>query len=620
MGTNYTDYAQFDKATIKVSNSSQLNSAIKSLANSGGGTIKVDPNGGPYNMSVSGVGAKNSPVLIESAGSGKPIFKAITIKKSEFITIKGVKMDTSNLTNRATWEDDLRIENSNDIEVVDSTFIGSGQGYLSEGTSSDIRGTTGAYITRSDDVNLIGNSFSNYMYTIQFVDSKNIKFNENEVTQWQADAFHAGGIQNAQINDNYLHNPLGSTQKLAHTDFIQIRMANTNIDNRNIEIARNIMDTEGGPAAQGIHMGTGGTNGTNYNVSIHDNLIHSALPRGIGIDKTEGLQVYNNTLLWNKASDIEKYAGADLKSWDPRILITRSPKPVLEDNVASWMRINGTHQEDGGYQIQYNKPNAANHVDKHVTELNSSGNPNSYDLTFLKSSPIYGKVGASMSSDGITRPASDFEPVNPPADPVDPPADPVDPPADPVDPPSDPTGENFGPSVTLRLVNTYQDRAIEKIDDGESLKAAYLGKRAYTLLAEVSEDVGSVKMTFGDRVHTENQVPYALFGDKSGNFFGPKTPLFKGAGNYSAKIEVFSEPGGVNKIGESNFEFAVGVPYQPTAATTTQTLNGSVEGAGAEAASAAVSLEDIIPITEWLTDASVPADEDEEAADAAFLV
>ena len=582
MGTNYTTYAQFNKATVTVSSSGELNSAIKSLASSGGGTIKVNPKGGPYDLNAWGVGSSKSPILIESSGSGEPVFKSLTIKKSEFLTIKGIKVDTSNLTSRKSWEDDLRIENSNNIEVVDSTFIGSGKGYLSEATSTDVRGTTGAYVTRSEDINFSGNSFSNYMYTVQFRDIKTMKFVENEVTQWQADAFHAGGIQNAEISDNYLHNPLGSTQTLAHTDFIQIRMANTGLDNRNIEIARNIMDSEGGPAAQGIHMGNAGSSGTSYNVSIHDNLIHTAMPRGIGVDKVNGLDIYNNTLLWNKASYIEKTPGAPLKSWDPRILVGGGQNVNLENNVASWMRINGQHQDDAGYQIQYNKPAKANHVDKHVVNLDGSGDPDSYNLKFIKGSPIYGKMGAAISSNGVTAPKSSFDGQTPPPKPAPVVEDPA-----PVDDTPDPVSgggsgnsgggdvSDYGPKVTLRLINTKSDKTIGRIEDGDSLKASYLDNKALSIVADVAGRVGSVKMTLGDHTQLENAKHYALFGNNKANYFAPDEAPFPDAGNYGLKIEIFKGKNGVNKIGESNFEFAVGAPFSK-AATSKIVLNGSV--------------------------------------------
>ncbi len=385
--STYTNYSAYGKSTVYVSNSSQLNAAIKSLAASGGGTVKVNPNGGPYDLNVSGVGSSKSPVLVESAGSKAPLFESMTFTKSSYIAVSGVKVDTSSMTSRSQYEDDLRIENSSNIEIVDSSFKGSAKGYLSEGTKTDIQGNVGANVFDSKNITLEGNTFSNYMYAVKMVDTTDINFIGNEITQWQGDAFHGGGIQDVLIADNYMHDPLGSTQRMAHTDFIQIRMAGTDLDNRNIEIANNLLDTEGGPAAQGIHMGTGGTGGRNYDISIHDNTIITALPRGIGVDGAQGLDIYDNTLLWDRDAWIEARAGAEQRSWDPRILV--SGRDVdLAGNVATWMRVNGTQDNGGGYQITYRKPSADNYADKHFND----------DGTIKTASILYGKFGSAMSS------------------------------------------------------------------------------------------------------------------------------------------------------------------------------------------------------------------------------
>ena len=556
MGVSYKDYSQFGNATITVSNSKELNAAVKKLAAEGGGTVKVNPNGGPYDLSLNNVGSSKSPVLIESGGKGQPVFESMNIIKSEYITIDGVAVDTSHMGKRPNWEEDVKIDNSSNIELVNSSFTGSAKGYLTEATSTDVRGVSAVFIKGSDDVNLSGNFFTNYMYNVKVVDTKGIKFNHNEVTQWQADAFHAGGIQDAEINDNWLHNPLGSTQTLAHTDFIQVRMANTSFENRDIEIARNLMDTEGGPAAQGIHMGTSGTDGKNYNVSIHDNVIHTALPRGIGVDATRGLDVYNNTVLWDEASWIEATPGAEQKSWDPRILVTGRDINV-DDNITSSVRVNNQLAPEGNYIVQYDNKGAANYADKHITNLDGSGNPNSYDLSILKSSPLYGKMGAAMSSDG-----NSFTP--PPTSKPDP--DPAPPVAEPDDQEtSEPVvreaeTEARDIEVTLRLLDTESDEIIGELEPGDTIDASFLGSDAVSIVAELSEPVGSVKLSLGEWSQTENAVPYTLFGDRNGDYYDPEDAPFVEPGSYTLTVELFEGRDGIGKIGETSAEFSVAAP------------------------------------------------------------
>lgn len=551
MRVSYTDYNQHDSQTIFASNSAELNAAVRSLANGSGGTVEVDPNGGPYDLKVSNVGSASSPVLIKSAGNAMPLFESVELKNVEYITIDGINVDTSHMQARSRWEEDVEITGSSHVEFVNSSIIGGAEGYLSEATSHDVAGVTGISVDESQDITFSGNFVSNYMYAVKVNDTKGLNFSQNEITQWQADAFHGAGLQDAYLGDNWLHLPLGSTQSIAHSDFFQIRMVNTALDNRNIEIAGNIMDSEGGPAAQGIHMGTAGSNGLNTNISVHDNVIHSGLPRGIGIDGANGLEIYNNTLLWNESAFIEARPGADLNSWDPRILVTGDGIEV-NDNVASWIRVNGSHQDSGGYQIQYKTPSAANHVDNHVTNLDGSGNPSSYDLTFLESSQLYGRMGAAMSSEGasITVANAQSEPEPPVV--VEAPVEPV------AEAPVAPETSEI--TVTFKLVNTQTDEVIAELAEGDVLDSAYLESTSVSIYAETSEPVGSVRLSLGDYSHVENGAPYALFGDWAGDFWDPEEAPFAAAGTYELKAELFESKGAVGKIGEAGVGFAVEAP------------------------------------------------------------
>ena len=563
MSANYTDYSQYSTKTVFVSNTSELNSAVRELASDGGGTIKVDPNGGPYDLNVSGVGSSNAPVLIESAGSREPLFESMTIQNSQYIAITGMRLDTSHMNNRSKWDDDLRIAESSNIEFVDNTLIGNAEGYLSEGgggtPASGTQGARGAYITDSKNILISDNLFTNHYQPFKITDTVGLEFTENEVTKFQADGFQGNGLQNTKITHNHIHNPYGSTESIVHSDFIQIFMKSADLSNRNIEIAHNLLDTGDGPAAQGIWMGTGGASGTNYNISVHNNVIHSAVPNGIGIHAANGLDVYNNTLLWNQDSFVEHRPGSELKSWQPQI-VTSGRNIELSDNVAPSMTVNGSRDDDGGYRIQYNNPSASNHVDKHVTNLDGPGN--SYDLTFLSSSPIYGKYGAEMSSQGtITRfasedPAPSARIENAPLveDTVAPePAPQADAAAAQTPAPSSSNSD-----VTLYLVDTISDETIAVLSDGAQFGPELLDNKDLTVVAEVPDDIGRVHLSLGDWTRVENVKPYALFADRNGDLNSAREAPFATEGEYEVTVELFSWQKGWVKTGESTVGFSVG--------------------------------------------------------------
>ena len=118
--------------------------------------------------------------------------------------------------------------------------------------------------------------------------------------------------------------------------------------------------------------------------------------------------------------------------------------------------------------------------------------------------------------------------------------------------------------LTVSLVDTDADTEVAALADGDSLAAALLDGKRLTL-AVGAEDlgiegaVGSVRLTFtggGETVtRTESAEPYALFGDRNGDFFGGRELA---AGDYTLRIEAFSGAGGSGgSLGTQSLAFSV---------------------------------------------------------------
>lgn len=509
-----------------VNNNAELNAAVKALADGNGGEVYINQSGGPYSLSISQT--NGSPVRIMSSQEGVATLTSLEIINSSGISIDGVRVDTSQLEGRSPWEDDALIRDSKDISITNSEFLGGAVGYLSEATSHDVRGATGLHVASSTEIHISGNSFSNHSYAVKLNNTTEINFVDNEITQWQIDGIHGGGLQDVEIFANRLHTPLGSTQTLGHSDFIQIRMANTEIENERIEISSNILDTNGGPAAQGIHMGLGGTTGKNTDITVLNNVIVSALPRGIGIDGGVGLRVEGNTLLWDQSSFTESSPGAPLASWDPRILLSGRDIEATS-NVATWTRINNVQDHSAGYQIQYRRPNDENYVSNHFDEF----------ATVLEGSPLLERFGSSLtwSTGGVVSDGT------------------VDPDDDGV--PDDPVGDSPLPEFELYLYDTLRDERLSKLSDGQVLSSSYLNNATFSIVAYVSDNVGSVGFMLGDYERVENASPYALFGDRDGDFFDPEASLFASSGSYSLSVTLYSERQGEGEIVSRDLSFSI---------------------------------------------------------------
>lgn len=112
------------------------------------------------------------------------------------------------------------------------------------------------------------------------------------------------------------------------------------------------------------------------------------------------------------------------------------------------------------------------------------------------------------------------------------------------------------------IVDTNTDRTLAEVRDGGTVDAALVQGRDLTLYAEidgsVGGSVGSVRMDFENgRIRTvENVAPYALFGDKDGDFFGD---LSLSSGGYTLKLQAFSLAGAQGvKRAEAEIDFMVG--------------------------------------------------------------
>ncbi|MEO1680478.1 MAG: hypothetical protein AAFU80_20220, partial [Pseudomonadota bacterium] len=148
-----------------------------------------------------------------------------------------------------------------------------------------------------------------------------------------------------------------------------------------------------------------------------------------------------------------------------------------------------------------------------------------------------------------TRDLADPDPVDP--DPVDP--DPVDP--DPVDPdPVDPL------TATIALYDADTGAFIEQISNSEQISVSVVDGAPYALVASPSDPdaVGSVVFSYdnGKQVftQTENNPPYAVFGDNAGDFAGET--FVPGAHSVSVRMYAGRDGNGTF-LGETDIDFTV---------------------------------------------------------------
>ena len=411
--TSYlTQFSGHTSESILVKNDAELQTAIAQLDQGSGGTILLDGNGGPYSVRADGIGGSDSPILIKALDdSNPPTLHHVYITDSSHIAITGTIIDSTQDTD--SWDNwDVRITGSDNIQIVGNVMTGDADGYLSSTTNATQAGNAG-FIRDSSDIVVAGNDITNYFFGFQFMDSTDINYSGNYLTELQADGFSGSGIQNALIADNTMEAFFGSDQSVNHSDMIQIFGQGATLLNSNIELSGNFLNTDGGASYQGILIGG---SGDEYfqNIKIYDNVVYSATPNGIRVEGVMGLDVQDNSVIWNPDNWSKMDAFAAELNYKPWIWVSDAPNALVSGNIASDVLVDGQSATDENLVLSYTNPNSAAYAPDHIT--NYAGDMIGLDDLSLKSdSPYYGLFGASLDNSAYANDVTDVAPEPLPA-------------------------------------------------------------------------------------------------------------------------------------------------------------------------------------------------------------
>ncbi len=148
-----------------------------------------------------------------------------------------------------------------------------------------------------------------------------------------------------------------------------------------------------------------------------------------------------------------------------------------------------------------------------------------------------------------------------------------------------PTAPPDDKDIKVGIFNTTTDQLVTDLEDGDVFGTGELTGGALTLSAEViansdlDGEVGSMRLRLTGEgynvVRVESVAPYALFGDKNGDFFGG-IPL--GEGDYVFTVDVFSGSGAKGALLDTCF-FSFSVSDTPELAPRHRTARaGSIGG------------------------------------------
>lgn len=403
MTTPFTAHAAHGNQTIVATTTAELDAALATLHAGGGGTILLDGTAGPFQLVAQDLD-QEAPILIRALDpANPPLIEKIDLQNSSFVTVTEARIDRSGiLPDEAENSWDITVSDSHDIEIVGNRMQGTADGYLSAETDAGA-GSSLALIRDSAQVTFAGNQINDYYHGVTFREVSDSTFTLNEVSGIQGDGFRGVGLQNVQITDNYMHDFHGSTQDLNHSDMIQIWTSGAESVTSDLTIRGNILDAGTGAATQSILIGNtvagqaGPANEMPRNIVITENVIHNGAANGIRASYVDGLQIGNNTLLWNTAAGTQQSAGEQVISRAPGITVIGTRNAEVSDNVTSRVSVDGARQEGGNFILDYTDRNDPNYVHKHVNNLSGHGDLDLRDLGFQADSPANGHYGSPLS-------------------------------------------------------------------------------------------------------------------------------------------------------------------------------------------------------------------------------
>lgn len=385
--------------TFTVRSNAELTDILSRIDELGGGTIALEAEGGPYQISGRGLGSAETPVTITAADpSAPPVVDSVDLRDSSHVTISGLHIQGKEAGNPQS----IYVSGSDNITLTDNTMTGVAEEFLSK-TNGATHANSAMLLRDSTDLTVSNNTISNFSTAIGVLEVDGMVIANNDISQLQGDGIQGAGFRNVDIIDNHFHNFLGSTQSINHSDMIQIWGKNAKSVTENVLISGNLLDAGDGALSQSIFirnedfgLGSDPENGHFKNITIRENVIHNSAPHGIAVGHTDGLVIQSNTLLKSEAAYLFHDDGSEIFPTEPRYHVTDSLNVVGTDNIGTDYL--GQITEAGNTVLVYDNTMDPMYVNNHIVNLSGQGDTDLGDLQIRTDSPLWGTTGAPMSS------------------------------------------------------------------------------------------------------------------------------------------------------------------------------------------------------------------------------
>jgi Ca2+-binding RTX toxin-like protein len=260
-------------------------------------------------------------VTIASADPANPaVFDTLRLKSVSNLTLDGIQVTNELEPGEPTWSSALRIDQSSNIQIVNSEITGSVDG--------DYRNdANGIVVLDSENITISDSSVHDLTNGISVGRSTGVSITNNQIYDIRTDGIQAANTRGTVIDGNIIRDFHPAYDLGDHPDMIQIWNDGSFGDVTDITITNNQLLKGTGDNVQAILIqGQHGPNAAPYttsNITIAQNTIDAGSAQGIWVSDAENVTIDANV--------ITEAAGADLT---PGILTQRLVDSAVTNNTA----------------------------------------------------------------------------------------------------------------------------------------------------------------------------------------------------------------------------------------------------------------------------------------------
>ncbi|MBE9640433.1 PKD domain-containing protein [Salipiger mangrovisoli] len=381
--------------TMIVSSQAEFEAAYRALSTGVGGQILLR-SGEEYSLSIRDVGdvVESAAVTIGSLDPSDPaLIKSVQMSGAENITFENLRFNVSGQEVSGSGYL-VNISNSQNITFRNSVLSSDAEGPL--GTTDDFaEGAMLALVRNCDGIAFEDNEVYGFDHGFAFLDSYNVSLVGNDIHSLQGDGIRIGGVSGMLIEGNHLHDFLGATQSANHSDMIQLWGTRINVNNEDIVIRENFLDTGNGANYQMIFGRNEAfdDNGFLYKgIVVEHNLLYGANFHSISIVDTSGMIVRNNTVLYNPDAYNIFADGSETQSLATGMIRVGGEGAIIEDNVAHAITGGGVNYVLGAASTLQDNDYRA-----HFVNVEAGGDGDLRDLMLRPDSPLNGVAGSRLT-------------------------------------------------------------------------------------------------------------------------------------------------------------------------------------------------------------------------------